>query len=169
MFNSGIVLNHYFWSDIPANEQYVARKLNSFPEAGPVQLTQRVWRLLRSPYSFDVTQLTFTARDATESQRSHILVCVSVGTYCLCNFCHLTLHAPYCWSKDRKRFCRFFLFAKLKFVLENTHKKLHLYICNMQIKCYLIQYAQICILLHRVSLIQCIFFDFSFARVCLFM
>lgn len=135
MFNSGIVLNHYFWSDTPANEQYVARKLNSFPEAGPVQLTQRVWTLLRSPYSFDVTQLTFTARDATESQCSHILVCVSVGTYCLCNFCHLTLNAPYCWSKDRKRFCRFFLFAKWKFVLGNTHKKLHLYIviCKLNV------------------------------------
>ncbi len=74
MFNSGIVLNHYFCSDIPANEQYVARMLNRFPEAGPVQNVSERF----SVCSFDVTQRTFTARDAT---LSYVCVCVCV---CVC-------------------------------------------------------------------------------------
>ncbi len=77
MFNSGIVLNHYFCSDIPANEQYVARKLNRFPEAGPVQLTERVWALLRMQLWRDAAHLHCTRRDA--------LICLCVWVWvCVC-------------------------------------------------------------------------------------
>ncbi len=76
MFNSGIVLNHYFWSDIPANEQYVARKLNSFPEAGPVQLTQRVWTKESVQLWRDAAHLHCTRRNWITTL-PYIGVCVS--------------------------------------------------------------------------------------------